>query len=92
MHCINIGSIQYKLSAAVDILINLVRTGTLLTETPISIFAEMLSGLLDLDVSSSCNRSRSSSSVHNSSSELKVESVTIDSSCEKGVREVLKQL
>lgn len=81
-------------AAAIDMLNNLVRTGAILPETPFSIFAEMLSGPLDLDVSSSCNRSRTSSSEHNcySSSELKVESVTVDSSCEKGVREVLKQL
>ena len=46
------GSIQYKLSAAaIDILNNLVRTGAILTETPISIFAEMLARPLDLDVS-----------------------------------------
>ena len=79
-------------AAVIDMLNNLVRTGAILPEISFSIFAKMLSGPLDLDVSNSCNRSRTSSSVHNSSSELEVESVTVDSSCEKGVRNVLKQL
>ena len=52
-------------AATIDML---VRTGAILPATLFSIFAEMLSVPFDLDVSSSCNRPRTSSSVLNSSS------------------------
>ena len=80
------------LAATIDMLNNLARMGTILPVTPFSISAEMLSGPFALDVSSSCSRTRTSSSVHNSSSGQEVESVTVDSPSVKGGRAVLKQL
>ena len=62
-------------AVTIDMLNNLVRTGTVLPATPFSIFAGILSGPFDLDVSSSCNRHRTSS-VHNSSSGQEMDSVT----------------
>ena len=61
---------QYEgtFALTIDRLKILARTGAMLFATPFNIFAEMPSGPFDLDVSSCCKRSRTSSSVHNSSS------------------------
>ena len=79
------------LAATMDMLNNLVRTGAILPATPFSIFEEMSSGPFALDVSSSCSRPRTSSSVHNSSSGQEAGFVTVDSPSDKGGRAVLKQ-
>ena len=65
------------------------RMGAILPATPFSIFEEMSSGPFALDVSSSCNRPRTSSSVHSTSSGQEAGSVTVDSPNEKGGRAVL---
>ena len=48
------------LASAIDKLKSLTETGAMLPATPFNIFAEMLSGPFDLDVSSSCNKPRTS--------------------------------
>ena len=68
------------LALAMDRLNNWVKTGTMLVATPFSIFAEMLSGPFDLVMSSFCNRSRTSSSVHSNSSGQLVGSAGSESS------------
>ena len=81
------------LGFAMDMLNNWVRTGVTLVATPFSILAEMLSGPFDLDMSSSCNNSKTSSSVHNNSSGQIAGSASSRSpSWESGGRAVLKQL
>ena len=83
------------LALVIDKLNSLTRTGAILPATPFNIFAEMLSGPFDLDVSSSCSRPRTSSSVQNRSSGQVAGFVTVVSgcsTCEKEGRAVLKQL
>ena len=78
------------LAFAMDMLNSWVKIGAMLAATPLSIFAEMLSGPFDLDMSSSCKRSKTSSSVHNNSSGQVAGSVGSGSSWESGGRAVLK--
>ena len=79
------------LAFAMDMLNSWVKTCAMLAATPLSIFAEMLLGPFDLDMSSSCKRSKTSSSVHNNySSGQLAGSVGSGSSWESGGRAILK--
>ena len=76
------------LTFAMDMLNGWVKIGAMLGATPLSIFAEMFSGPFDLDMSSSCKRSKTSS-VHNNSSGQIAGSVG-SGSWKSGGRAVLK--